>query len=234
MMNRTDAVHAETLNAFEMTNRVAACEIPAIREGHRAFVGVYPPDPVHHIDKWRVRRFELPRHLLEKTFSEPDLVGSQFLRVDTIEEVEDILCSWGIASSLFDAPSVERASVSVHESREEPAQGSGVGRQRAVGLREAAGEGPFPLASGAGRVLRDDAMLVNGLDLAGARPRKNWPRRLPAEGPCLTRAAEPPADQFGTLALPAHSQRESRRSGGRHRPAPGFADHWAGFRREAI
>src|SRR5207253_855048 len=51
---------------------------------------------------------------------------------------------------------------------------------------------------------------------------------------CLTRAAEPPADQFGTLALPAHSQRESRRLGGRHRPAPEFPDHWAGSRTETI
>ena len=94
----------KTLNAFEMTYRTAACEFPATREGHRAFVGVYPPDPIHHTDKWRVRRFELPCHLLEQCFHEPDLVDSQFLRVDTIEEVEDILRSWGIASSLFDAP----------------------------------------------------------------------------------------------------------------------------------
>jgi hypothetical protein len=48
------------------------------------------------------------------------------------------------------------------------------------------------------------------------------------------RAAEPPADRFGTLALPAHSQRESRRLGGRHRPAPGFPDRWAGSRTETI
>ena len=34
---------------------------------------------------------------------------------------------------------------------------SGVGRQRAVGLREAIGEGPFPLAGGAGRAVCHDA-----------------------------------------------------------------------------
>jgi len=62
-----------------------------------------------------------------------------------------------------------------------------------------------------------------------------WFSRLaPVLGPCLTRAAEPPADQFGTLAWPAHSQRESRCLGGRHRPAPGFPDHWAGCRTETI
>src|ERR1017187_8238712 len=54
------------------------------------------------------------------------------------------------------------------------------------------------------------------------------------EGPCLTLAVEPPADRFGTLALPAHSQREARRLGGRHRPAPEFPDHWAGSRTETI
>ena len=47
-------------------------------------------------------------------------------------------------------------------------------------------------------------------------------------------AAEPPADQFGTLALPAHSQRESRHLRGRRRPAPGLPDHWAGSRTETI
>ena len=38
-----------------------------------------------------------------------------------------------------------------------PLEGSGVGWQRAVGVREAAGEGPFPLAYRAGRELRDVA-----------------------------------------------------------------------------
>ena len=50
----------------------------------------------------------------------------------------------------------------------------------------------------------------------------------------LIPAAEPPADRFGTLASPAHSRRESWRSGGRHRPAPGFRDRWAGSRTETI
>ena len=68
---------------------------------------------------------------------------------------------------------------------EKPTEGSGVGRQRAMGLREAVGEGPFPLAGGTGRTVSHDAAgrvgnAVNGLDLAEARPRKNWLRRLPA------------------------------------------------------
>ncbi|HSU33826.1 MAG TPA: hypothetical protein VLJ11_21545 [Bryobacteraceae bacterium] len=33
----------KTLNAFEMTGRLAACEIAAVNPEHRAFIGVYPP-----------------------------------------------------------------------------------------------------------------------------------------------------------------------------------------------
>ena len=59
-------------------------------------------------------------------------------------------------------------------------------RQRAVGLREAIGERPLPLADRTSRGLCCDAgwkswaMLINGLDLAEARPRKDWLRRIPA------------------------------------------------------
>ena len=67
-----------------------------------------------------------------------------------------------------------------------------------------------------------------------ARARNIFILRCGTKDHVLLAAAEPPADQFGTLALPAHSQRESRRLGGRHRPAPGFPDHWAGSRTETI
>ena len=58
-------------------------------------------------------------------------------------------------------------------------------RQRAVGLRKATREGALSLAGpGRGKLPRDAAgrlaMLLNGLDLAEARPRKNWLRRIPA------------------------------------------------------
>jgi len=57
-------------------------------------------------------------------------------------------------------------------------------------------------------------------------------RRDPGTG--LTPAAEPPPDRFATLVLPAHNRRESRRSAGRERPAPGFPDHWDGSGTETI
>ena len=92
----------KTLNAFEMTRREAACEIPAKRKGYRAFVHIYPPLP--SIADWRVKRFELPEGLVSGSPYDGDLTDLQFVRAQTLEGVEDILRSWGIASSLFDAP----------------------------------------------------------------------------------------------------------------------------------
>jgi len=39
------AFSQQTLSAFETLHRMAACEIPPRRSGHRAFVGIYPPRP---------------------------------------------------------------------------------------------------------------------------------------------------------------------------------------------
>ena len=94
----------KTLNAFEMTRRDAACEIPAMRSGHRAFVGIYPPLPEKGILQWRVKRFEIPAALVYESVFDGDLVDLQFIRLDTLQEVEDVLRSWAIATSLFDAP----------------------------------------------------------------------------------------------------------------------------------
>src|SRR5579862_7986950 len=91
----------KTLNAFEMTHRTAACEIPAKRSGHRAFVGIYPPG--NGISQWRVKRFEIPAALVEKSIYDGDLLDLQLIKLDTRAEVEDVLRSWAIASSLFDA-----------------------------------------------------------------------------------------------------------------------------------
>ena len=94
----------KTLNAFEMTRREAASEIPAKRPGHRAFVGIYPPLPEKHILKWRIKRFEIPATMVNESIYDGDLVDLQFIQVDTLEEVQSVLRSWAIAPSLFDAP----------------------------------------------------------------------------------------------------------------------------------
>ena len=93
----------KTLNAFEMTGRMAACEIPAKRNEYRAFVGIYPPRPEKE-KRWRITRFEIPSRLVMESFGQEDLVDFLSLHGNTLEEVQDILRSWGIASSLFDAP----------------------------------------------------------------------------------------------------------------------------------
>lgn len=94
----------KTLNAFEMTGRIAACEIPATHPGHRAFVGVYQPDLAHSLPQWRVVRFEIRSELVDEHFSQDDMVDRLSLNRATLEEIEDTLRSWGIASSMFDAP----------------------------------------------------------------------------------------------------------------------------------
>jgi len=87
-----------------------------------------------------------------------------------------------------------------------------------------------------GRVLDPNLArpLSRAATMINVRGREHLHPSLRHEGLCPIRAAEPPADRFGTLALPARSQRESRRLGGRRRPAPGFPDHWAGSRTETI
>jgi|SRR5271168_5412457 len=97
------AFNLKTLHAFEMTHRDAACEIKATRPHHRAFVCVYPPLPDKNIHQWRVKRFEIPEELVRGEPYDGDLVDLQFLRVDTLEEVEQLLTSWYIDLSKFDA-----------------------------------------------------------------------------------------------------------------------------------
>ena len=65
--------------------------------------------------------------------------------------------------------------------RTHTSEGAGVGRQRAVGVRQAPGEGPFPLAESGRQAQRDHAArragdLVNGLDVKQPRQR-NWYRK---------------------------------------------------------
>jgi hypothetical protein len=93
----------KTLNGFEMLNREAACEIPAAKPGHKAFVAVLPPLPSKHIHHWRVRRFELPIELIDHHVCEEDLVDSFFYKLDSLTEVEDVLTDWGVDSALLDA-----------------------------------------------------------------------------------------------------------------------------------
>lgn len=96
------AFSQQTLSAFETLHRMAACEIPSRRSGHRAFVGIYPPRP--NVVQWRIRRFEVPEVLMTESIYDGDLVDLQHVRVDTLAEVEEVLRSWSVAPSMFDAP----------------------------------------------------------------------------------------------------------------------------------
>ena len=94
----------EVINGFEMIQRTACAEISATRTGHRAFVGVYPPIPEKKTYQWRVRKFELPERLVGKYFGEEDLVDSEFIRLNSLEEVEELITRWGLAETTFEAP----------------------------------------------------------------------------------------------------------------------------------
>ena len=85
-----------------MTGRSAACEIPAKRNGHRAFVGIYPPG--HGIENWRIKRFEIPAELVDQSIYDGSLLDLQFIKLESLEDVEDTIRSWGISPSMFDAP----------------------------------------------------------------------------------------------------------------------------------
>lgn len=94
----------KTLNAFEMTHREAACEIPATLPNHRSFVAVYPPLLEKGVTHWRVRRFELPIDLVDEYPAEDDLANSVFLSLESLGEVEAVLTGWGVDPAVLDAP----------------------------------------------------------------------------------------------------------------------------------
>ena len=94
----------KVLNGFQMIHRTAAAEIPAARAGHRVFIGVYPPYDEKRISHWRVRRFEIPKDLVDKFFGEEDLVDSELIELNTLEEVEELLAKWNVDSASFEAP----------------------------------------------------------------------------------------------------------------------------------
>jgi hypothetical protein len=94
----------EVLNGFQMTHRTAATEIPATRAGHRSFAGVYPPYDQKRISLWRVRRFEIPKELVDNYFGEEQLVDSEKIELNTLEEVEELLAKWNVDSASFEAP----------------------------------------------------------------------------------------------------------------------------------
>jgi len=56
------------------------------------------------VHQWRVKKFEIPEDLVSQNPYDGNLVDLQLVRLDTLEEVEGLLASWGIDSAQFDAP----------------------------------------------------------------------------------------------------------------------------------
>ena len=89
---------------------------------------------------------------------------------------------YGLVRDQLGAGPAERTSVPILESHAHAFESPGVGWQRTMGVREAAGERPLPLACGSEKrrsvTMRAEelAMLVNGLDLEQAQPAQMVPR----------------------------------------------------------
>jgi hypothetical protein len=94
----------ETLNAFQMTGRMAACEVPARREGCRGFVAVYPPSS--QAPHWTIRRFEIDSAWLERGYdvSDEEMQGLDVLHLADLESVERALADWGVDPAAFGPP----------------------------------------------------------------------------------------------------------------------------------
>src|SRR5215472_562022 len=102
------------INAFEMNQREAACEIAPGRPGHRTFIGVYPPrhgqsrvsSPMHAArrEQWLVKKFTIPERLVNEHFGNEDLIEQEVVLLNTLGEVEELLTRWGVDSAALDAP----------------------------------------------------------------------------------------------------------------------------------
>jgi hypothetical protein len=54
--------------------------------------------------RWRVTRFEIPSKLVFDNCGQEASIDFQSVYRDNLEEIADVLRSWGIATSMFDAP----------------------------------------------------------------------------------------------------------------------------------
>jgi hypothetical protein len=56
------------------------------------------------VNYWHVRKFEIPWELVDKNISEDDMADSEFVRLSTIQEVEELLEKWNVDPARLDAP----------------------------------------------------------------------------------------------------------------------------------
>ncbi len=72
-----------------------------MRSSCRGFIGVHPPWPEKRVPNWHVRRFEIAEANMNEWFGEEDLVDSQRIELESLEEVEELIESWGIDTGRF-------------------------------------------------------------------------------------------------------------------------------------
>lgn len=91
-------------NRLEMLRGVVACEVPATRQGCRAFAAIFPPSGESDDSQWTARKIEIPEGLVDQYFGDSDITESRVIRTASLEEAENTLVSWGVDTSQLDAP----------------------------------------------------------------------------------------------------------------------------------
>jgi hypothetical protein len=91
-------ISIKSVNQLEMAKTPIAMEVDASSPELRSWVADYPKRPDKGIDLFEVRSFELKRDLVDKYFSQADVLNSRNQKVNTLDEVEDVLKRWGFES----------------------------------------------------------------------------------------------------------------------------------------
>ena len=90
-----------------------------------------------------------------------------YLAIEAVDMRKGFEGLYGAVRDQLGPRSGERPSVFIHQQNQDAIESSGVGRQRLVGVREASGEGAFPLAGSGRQAQRHDA--IGGVGDAGER-----------------------------------------------------------------
>ena len=108
----------KSINAFEMDQRAAACEIAPGRPGYRTFIGVYPPrhgqprvpSPLHieKREQWLVKKFTIPERLVNEHFGNEDLIDHEVILLNTLGDVEELLARWAVDSAGTPVPLIPK------------------------------------------------------------------------------------------------------------------------------
>ena len=86
------------INQLEMAKTPVAIETVPSSSELRSWVAVYPKQPEKGLDYFELRSFEIRKELVDEYFGQEEVQNSRSQKVATIDEVEQVLQEWGVAS----------------------------------------------------------------------------------------------------------------------------------------